>query len=192
MIRDILEEMENDNHDNFFVKFDFAKAFDSINQNFLYRCLEKMNFPKLFIDFLKKLNDTAVTKVMINGHLSKSFKLLRGSRQGDPLSLYIFIIVLNALIVYLNCDSRLQPYVSNSRKDYLTQAYADDFNVTTGSLSTVLRIFRHLDDFRKVSGLKLNFGKTNGYFFNKTGLIGIDNLPLPAKNWNRDIKILDF
>ena len=54
LIRDILEEMENGDHDNFFVKFDFAKAFDSLDQNFLYSCLEKMNFPNAFIAFLKK------------------------------------------------------------------------------------------------------------------------------------------
>ena len=190
LIRDILEEMENGDHDNFFVKFDFEKAFDSLDQTFLFNCLEKMNFPKTFIDFLKKLYSNAVSKVMINGHISKVFKLSRGSRQGDPLSLYIFIIVLNALIIYLNLDPCLIPFSSKSNKKFLTQAYADDLNVTTSSLSTLLRTFRHLDDFRKVSGLKVNLGKTNGYFFNKTGLIEIDHLPLPSTNWNVNLRIL--
>ena len=190
LIRDILEEMENGDQDNFFVKFDFAKAFDSLDQNFLYSCLEKMNFPGNFIAFLKKLYNNAISKVMINGHISKAFKLSRGSRQGDPLSLYIFIIVLNALIIYLNLDSCLIPFRSKSNKKYLTQAYADDFNVTTSSLSTLLRVFHHLDDFRKVSGLKVNMGKTNGYFFNKSGLIEIDHLPLPSTNWNVNLVIL--
>ena len=107
---------------------------------------------------------------MVNGHLSKVFKLSRGSRQGDPLSVYIFIIVLNALIIYLNLDSCLIPFKSKSNKNFLTQAYADDLNVTTSSLPTLQRIFYHLDDFRKVCGLKVNMGKTNGYFFNKSGL----------------------
>ena len=97
---------------------------------------------------------------------------------------------MNALIVYLNCDSCLLPYVSKSKQYFLTQAYADDFNVTTSSLKTVLRIFRHLDEFRTVSGLKLNFGKTHGHFFNKTGIINKDHLPLPSRNWNRNMKIL--
>ena len=114
-----------------------------------------MNFPKTFIDFLKKLYNNAVSKVMINGYMSKGFKVSRGSRQGDPLSLYIFVIVLNALIVYLNCDSCLIPYVSRSNKKFLTQAYADDLNVTTTSMTTLLRIFHYLEDFRKVSGLKI-------------------------------------
>ena len=190
LIRDILEEMENGDDDNFFVRFDFAKAFDSLNHNFLYQCLAKMNFPESFIDFLKKLNKNAVSKVMINGHLSKAFKLLRGSRQGDPLSLYIFIIVLNALLIFLNANSLLIPFKSKSNKKFLTQAYADDLNVTTSSLSTLLRIFHVLDDFRKVSGLKINLGKTKGVFFNKSGLLQLDHLPLASTNWNGNLKIL--
>ena len=54
LIRDILEEMENGDQDNFFVRFDFEKAFDSLDQNFLYSCLRRMNFPEAFIEFLKK------------------------------------------------------------------------------------------------------------------------------------------
>ena len=190
VVRDILEEMENGDQDNFFIKFDFAKAFDSINQNFLFQCLAKMNFPQTFIIFLKKLYNNAVSKVMVNGHLSKAFKLSRGSRQGDPLSLYLFIIVLNALLIFLNFDPCLIPYKSRSNKKFLTQAFADDLNVTTSSLSTILRIFYILDDFRKVSGLKVNLGKTRGFFFNKTGCLEIDHLPLPSTNWNVNMKIL--
>jgi len=55
LLRDILEEMENSDNDNFFIQFDFEKAFDSIDQNFLFKCLEKMNFPKSFIGFFEKV-----------------------------------------------------------------------------------------------------------------------------------------
>ena len=190
LIRDILIEMENGCIDNFFMKFDFQKAFDSINHDFLFECLKRMNFPKAFIDFLRKMYKNAVSKVMVNGFLSKAFKLCRGARQGDPLSLYIFIIVLNALLIYLNMDSRLIPFRSASNKNFLTHAFADDLNVSTGSLSTVLRILNHLDDFRKVSGLKINWDKTYGFFFNKCNVISIDHLPLPSTNWNVNMKIL--
>ena len=190
LIRDILEEMENGDQDNFFIRFDFEKAFDSLDHEFLFRCLYKMNFPQTFIEFLKKLYNNAVSKVMVNGFISRSFKLSRGSRQGDPLSLYIFIIVLNALIIYLNLDVCCFPYVSRSNKKYLTQAFADDLNVSTSSLTTILRIFRHLEEFRETTGLTINLNKTKGYFFDKTGLIDINHLPLLSTNWNNNMKIL--
>ena len=84
-----------------------------------------MKFPLVFVDFMKKLYKNAASKVMINGYISKAFKLFRGSRQGDPLSLYIFIIVLNALIIYLNMDESLVPFRSASNKKFLTHAFAD-------------------------------------------------------------------
>ena len=164
LVRDILEEMENGSFDNFFVKFDFHKAFDSISHGFLFECLKKMNFPESFIAFLKKLYKNAISKVMINGFISRPFNLFRGSRQGDPLSLFIFIIVLNALLIYLNMDSRLIPFRSKSNKKFLTHAFADDLNISTGSLTTLLRILNHLEDFRKASGLKINLSKTYVFF----------------------------
>jgi len=182
--------MENSDNDNFFIQFDFEKAFDSIDQNFLFKCLEKMNFPKSFIKFLKKLYNSSVSKVMVHGFLSKAFKLSRGSRQGDPLSLYIFVIVLNALIIYLNENDQLLPFISKSNKKFLTQGYADDLNLTTRSTETILKIFNILEEFRKVSGLKVNYDKTKGLIFNKSGNVNTDILPLPSSNWNCNLKIL--
>ena len=57
-------------------------------------------------------------------------------------------------------------------------------------MDTVRHIFRILDDFKSVSGLKVNLDKTNGLFFNKTGSVTFNQLPLPLANWNRDVKIL--
>ena len=43
LIRDIYHEMEKDNtDDSFMIRIDFAKAFDSIDMNFLYKVMEKM------------------------------------------------------------------------------------------------------------------------------------------------------
>ena len=190
LTRDIFDEMENGNQDCFLIKWDFHKAFDSISHKFLMKCLRKMNFPEKFINFLEKMYHNVVSKVMINGRLSKVFKVLRGARQGDPLSLYIFIIVLNAFLMFLNNNSLVVPFKSQSDKKFLKPAYADDLNLTTPSLSTVLHVIRYLEDFKKVSGLEINFNKTFGVFFNKTGLLDIQHLPLQPRNWNQNMLVL--
>ena len=96
------------------------------------------------------------------------------------------------MLIFLNREGStlLVPYKSGSNKPFLAQAYADDLNVMTPSLTTLLRIFRVLEDYRLVSGLKLNLDKTYGYFFNKTYNIELEHLPLVSKNWNRNRVIL--
>ena len=195
LIRDLFDEMEEGNQDCFFIQCDFYKAFDSVDQNFLFECLEKMNFPESFIDFLKCLYKNAVSKIMINGHLSKVIKVDRGSRQGDPISLYIFIIVLNPLLWFLNNQAQqgihaLIPYKTRSTKSYFAQAYADDMNFVTTSFTTVLRTFRIIEQYKKVSGLTINLGKTYGRFYDKNSVIDIEHLPLRYNNWNRNMIIL--
>ena len=92
--------------------------------------------------------------------------------------------------MYLNSQDSLVPFISKSNKKFLTQCFADDLNLTTGSQNTLLRVFRILEEFRSVSGLKVNYEKTKGIYFNKSGQINIDFLPLSSSNWNCNMNIL--
>ena len=53
---------------------------------------------------------------------------------------------------------------AQSKKEFLAQAFADDLNVTTGCANTVMRIFKILEDFRKISGLKVNVEKSSWFW----------------------------
>ena len=82
ILRDIFEEMkeiESDLYDSFFISFDFTKAFDSINQNFLFKVLERMNFPTKFINVIKSIYKNASSNIMVNGCKTDPIKLDRGS-----------------------------------------------------------------------------------------------------------------
>ena len=43
-------------------------------------------------------------KILLNGHVSRIIKILRGMKQGDALSCFIFIICIDPLIRNLNAD----------------------------------------------------------------------------------------
>ena len=60
------------------IQIDFEKAFDSINWNFMFRPLERMNFGNDFISWVKVLYKNTTSTVINNGTLTEPFKLFRG------------------------------------------------------------------------------------------------------------------
>ena len=170
LVRDIIDEMKISNSDSFFVSVDFSKAYDSISHEFLYQVLEKYGFPLPFIQIIQELFRDAGSHIMINGHRSRKIKLKSGSRQGDPLSRDLFILVKNPLLVFLNRWRLIKKYESLSRKEYLTLSFMDDLNLATQSISGVMQSLFYIKKFGKASGLNINEGKTCRLFINKITL----------------------
>ena len=61
-------------------------AFDSVSWSFLYKVLEYFGFGDSLILWIKLFNNNASLSVNLGGHLSSSFNIGQGCRQGDPVS----------------------------------------------------------------------------------------------------------
>jgi hypothetical protein len=66
---DINEICDQKNISALAIQIDFEKAFDSINWNFMFRTLEKINFGQDFIDWVKCF----VQKYIISSHKQRKF-----------------------------------------------------------------------------------------------------------------------
>ena len=78
---------------------DFQKAFDSLERNFLQRCLESFNFGPNFIRWVMTFFENIQSCIINNGITSNYFKIERGVRQGDPLSPYLFAVDVETLAI---------------------------------------------------------------------------------------------
>ena len=125
LISDLLEMSKVLNKEGFLVTLDIEKAFDSVNHHFLIAILEKIGFGTEFIEWIKLLLNNQESCVINGGKTSKYFKLERGARQGDPISAYLFIIVLKVVFRIIKEKSNIEGFEIFQKK-FIYTACADD------------------------------------------------------------------
>ncbi len=83
------------------ISVDAEKASDSVTWDFLYRVLHKFGFHDATIKPVQTLYDSPKARVKVNGYLSNSFTLERGSRQDCAWSPLLFMLYLEPFTQYI-------------------------------------------------------------------------------------------
>ncbi|KAL9964620.1 hypothetical protein ACROYT_G028283 [Oculina patagonica] len=188
-INDVMEYTKIYNIPGLMTTFDFKKAFDSLNWQYLFNTLETFNFGDSFIRWVKVLYSDISSCVMNNGFASDLFEIKRGVRQGDPLSPYLFIIALEVLNIAIRQNKEIEGIKVGNEEVKLT-VFADDLTTFVKNTRSFFSLKEAINKFGFVSGLKLNEEKTEAYWLGSLHNYPED-LDLGTDKVNKPIKILD-
>jgi hypothetical protein len=81
----------------FMFKVDFERAYDTVNWNFLDYMMGRMGFAEGWRRWIRACVFQSSMSVLVNGSPIGDFNMGKGLRQGDPLSPFLFLIVVEGL-----------------------------------------------------------------------------------------------
>ena len=148
------------------LKVNYEKAYDSVNWDFLLYMLRRMGFCSKWINWIDGCLKSASIFVLVNGSPSAEFIPQKGLRQADPLVPFLFNIVAEGLIGLMREALHKNQFktfsIGRNLVDISILQYADDtIFFGEASMENVRAIKVMLRSFELVSGLRINFAKSN-------------------------------
>ena len=147
---------------------DFSGAFDNVTYKAIIDALYRRGFGKNFTTNVATLLTNNRSRIMVNGKYINSINIEKSCRQGDPISPYLFIIVLDQLLDKINYAKSLKGYELKFGKRKIkikSAAFADDcYTFLTGNKKEIKHQFetvkKLLKTFEADTGLKINVAKS--------------------------------
>jgi hypothetical protein len=97
-LRLLLEQRHIYRRPTFVVFLDIRAAFDSVDRTALWDCVLRNGMPEKFVRILKSLYSHTSARVRAYGHLSPSFEVSSGVRQGCPISPFLFNFAIDDIL----------------------------------------------------------------------------------------------
>lgn len=151
------------------LKLDMSKAYDRVNWLLVKEILLKLGFDPAFVDMIYACISSVDFFIIQDGLSIGPIIPQRGLRQGDPLSPYLFILIMegmSALIRKARASGRIQGIsVARGAPEITHLLFADDcFLFCRANLEEVEIMKEILAEFSTASGQFINFTKSSIFF----------------------------
>ena len=172
ILHETIHEMHRKKLNGVLFKIDFEKAYDKVKWSFLQQTLRMKGFSETWCNWIKTFVQGGNVGIKINDQMGPFFQTQKGLRQGDPLSPVLFNLVvdmLSILIARAKVNGQVSGVVPHLVEDGLSiLQYADDTIIFMDHYieqATNMKLI--LCMFEQLSGLKINFHKSEFFCFSK-------------------------
>ena len=107
------------------LSIDAEKAFDKIQHPFLIKTLKKVGIEGTYLNIIKAIYEKPTANIILNGEKLRAFPLRSATRQGCPLSLLLFKIVLEVLASAIRQQKEIKG-IKIGKDEVKLSRFADD------------------------------------------------------------------
>ncbi|GJT47648.1 RNA-directed DNA polymerase, eukaryota, reverse transcriptase zinc-binding domain protein [Tanacetum coccineum] len=164
ILNEIVQWCKRKNKQSMIFKVDFEKAYDSVRWDFLMEVLKKFGFGNRWCRWIQGCLVSSRGSVLVNGSPTPEFQFYKGLKQGDPLSPFLFLLIMESfhLSVQRVVDAGLFKGISICSSLQLSHLFYADDAIFMGQWSetNINVIVKILDCFHQASGLRINIHKS--------------------------------
>lgn len=168
---EVVHSLKRNKHAGMIIQLYLEKSYDKLILSYIREVLKAYGFDYNSIRWVMALVTTASFSILLNGSPSRKFKPSRGLRQGDPLSPFLFILMMEGLgkaIKLAKAEGRIQGLKLTLNGDTLThQQFVDDNMLHSTPMVKEAKAFKQiLNGFSLVAGIEVSLTKSKKLFFN--------------------------
>ncbi|GJY69402.1 RNA-directed DNA polymerase, eukaryota, partial [Tanacetum coccineum] len=196
ILNEVIQWCKSKKKQSLIFKVDFEKAFDTVRWDFLDDVLKKFGFGNKWCEWIQKCLKSSRGSILVNGSPTEEFQFFKGLKQGDPLSPFLFILVMECLhLSFQNVvDAGMFTGISLNHSVNLSHMFYADDAVFVGqwndqNINTLTHV---LECFYHASGLRINMSKITkvGDILSPVGGFGTKVIEKKNSLWSNVIKAI--
>ena len=158
--------MKHKNHT--IISVDTEKAFNKIQHPLMIKTLNKVITEEMYFNIIRAIYGKPTANIMFSEEKLKAFPLRLGIRQGCPLSLLLFNIVLEVLATAIRQEKEIK-CIQIVKKE-VNRHYLQMILYTGNLKESTKKLLELIDEFSKVAEYKINIKESVAYLYTNNKL----------------------
>jgi hypothetical protein len=149
------------------ISLDAEKAFVKIQQPFMLKVLERSGIQSPNLNIIKAIYCKPTANIKLNGDILEAIPLKSRTRQGCPLSPYLFNVVLKVLARTIRQQQQQKIRGIIIGKENIKVSLFADYMIVyiSNPKNSTRELLQVIRNFRKVAGYKINSNKSVAFLY---------------------------